>query len=257
MIISASRRTDIPAFYTDEFVDNFKNSKPFIVKNNKIVANKDNTECIVFWTKNPNPIMNRLKEIEVPFYFQFTLNPYDKTIEPNVPSKGKVMIRTMNKLADLIGSNKVIWRYDPIIISNKYSLEYHYKYFEEIMKRVHKSCRSCTFSFVDVYGKVANKLSNIGRAPSIYEQREIAKKFSEIAKVYNVKLQTCAEVIDLEKYGITHGACIDSEIISEITGRQYLYQKDISQRPSCRCIPSVDIGNYYTCKHGCAYCYAC
>lgn len=257
MIVSASRRTDIPAFYADEFVNNFTLSKPFFVGKKEIVTNKENTECIVFWTKNPIRLMPRLHEIKTPYYFQFTLNPYDTTIEPHVPNKSKIMIPTINKLADLIGSNKIVWRYDPIIISDKYTLEYHYTYFEEIMKRVYKSCRSCTFSFVDVYGKVASKLSQIGRAPNTYEQTEIAHIFSEIAKSYNMKLQTCAEIINLEQYGISHGACIDSEIISEITGKHYSYQKDPSQRSACRCIPSVDIGNYYTCKHGCAYCYAC
>lgn len=257
MIISASRRTDIPAFYTDWFVNNVVQSIPFKVKNNNILINDTTTDCIVFWTKNPAPLMNRLSEIKIPYYFQFTLNAYGKDIEPMVPVKSTEMIDTMIRLSDMIGSHKIVWRYDPIMITPKYTVNYHIKYFEELAKRLHNRCRSCTFSFVDMYGKCVPKIQAIGgREPSSEEIDFIAKMFSEIGKVYDMKLQTCAEIINLEQYGITHGACIDANIINEITGKHFSTDKDKSQRLTCHCIPSIDIGNYYTCKHGCVYCYA-
>lgn len=257
MIISASRRTDIPAFYANWFVNHIVNGIPFKVRNNDILVNDTITDCIVFWTKNPEPLMNRLSEINIPFYFQFTLNAYGQDIEPMVPNKSNIMIGTMEKLSDIIGSNKIVWRYDPIMITPKYTIEYHIKYFEELAKRFYDKCRSCTFSFVDMYGKCIPKIQAIGgREPSSEEMDLIAKRFSEIGKAYGITLQTCAELKNFEQYGITHGACIDANIINEITGKQIANEKDTTQRWACHCIPSVDIGQYYTCKHGCVYCYA-
>ena len=258
MIISASRRTDIPAFYADWFIDNVVNNKPFIVRKQEVYVNKDTTDCIVFWTKNPLPLMPHLNKIDIPYYFQFTLNAYGKDIEPNVPNKSKIMINSMKQLSDTIGSNKIVWRYDPIMITPIYTIEYHIQYFEELAKLLHNYCRSCTFSFVDMYGKCIPKIQAIGgREPTKEEEHIIAKAFSEIGKTYHLKLQTCAEITNLDQYNISHGACIDANIINEIAGKHLSMDKDTTQRSACHCIPSIDIGYYYSCKHACVYCYAC
>lgn len=264
MIISASRRTDIPAFYADWFYNRIKDGYVY-VRNpmnihqiSKISLSPDVVDCIVFWTKNPKPMLTRIDELkDYKYYFQFTLNSYAKDIEPNVPSKDKDVINTFLQLSKKIGSERIIWRYDPIFISGKYSLDYHIKYFEKLAQILKGNFNKCVISFVDIYKKnIKNFKENDIREPSIEEIHRIAKSFSEISIKYDFKINTCAEEIDLSMYGIGHGKCIDDKLIEQLCGCKLTINKDKNQRDICGCVDSIDIGMYNTCIHKCKYCYA-
>jgi hypothetical protein len=223
----------------------------------KIKLSPELIDCIVFWTKNPSPILNRLDELEgYNYYFQYTLNSYDKTIEPYVPSK-KSMIQTFTDLSNRIGKEKVIWRYDPILLTNIFTKEYHYKWFEELAKRLSPYTDKCIISFVDLYRKTEKNLKGIELLPlTSSDMEDIAAHFSVISSKYGISIETCSELINLEKYNIVHAKCIDDKLISMILGAKLSIDKDPNQREVCGCVKSIDIGAYNTCKHGCYYCYA-
>ena len=264
MIISVSRRTDIPAFYSDWFYERIK-EKYVLVRNplnihqiSKINLSPDVVDFIVFWTKNPQKMLARINELEdYNYYFQFTLTAYDNDIEENVPSKGKYIISTFKKLSDIIGKERVIWRYDPILLNDKYNVSYHFKNFEKLAKILSDYTEKCTISFLDMYQKTERNLkgNNIEQFDDA-KIRYIAKTLSEIAKSYNLKMDTCSEKIDLQEYGITHAHCIDGELMERISKCPLKLKKDKNQRKECGCMESIDIGAYNTCKNGCKYCYA-
>lgn len=264
MIISASRRTDIPAFYSDWFFNRIKEGY-VLVRNpmnihqvSKIKLSPDVVDCIVFWTKNPKPMLDKLDELkDYRYYFQFTLNSYSNDIEPNVPSKSEEIINTFKQLSDLIGRDRVIWRYDPIILSEKYTVQYHIKYFEKLSQILNGSFNKCVISFVDFYKKNARTLNESKINEPVKEEINlIAKAFSEISKKYDFEINTCTESIDLSSYGINHGKCIDDKLIEQLCGCRISANKDKNQRDICGCIESIDIGLYNTCMHKCKYCYA-
>lgn len=263
MILSVSRRTDIPAFYSDWFFNRIKEG--FVCVRNpmnihqisKIKITPDIIDCIVFWTKNPEKILERITEIRnYNFYFQFTINPYNQSLEMQVPRKGKI-INVFKKLSEEIGGNKVIWRYDPILFTKEIDIEYHIKYFEEIAKRLKGYTNRCVISFIDNYKKTESNLKGTyARGLTDKEIIILTKRIVDIANSYNIEILSCAEKIDLEDLGVRHGKCIDDSIIEQITGYKLDVKKDKNQRQECGCIESIDIGEYNTCSHHCLYCYA-
>lgn len=266
MIISASRRTDIPSHYSDWFFNRIK-EKYVCVRNpinirqvSKINLSAEFVDCIVFWSKNPEPMIDKLHLIKnYKYYFQFTLTSYGTDIEKNIPSKRKKIFDTFKKLSDKIGSKKVIWRYDPIMITDKYTLDYHKKYFEKIAKTLSGYTEKCIISFMDIYSKVKRNMKEIKfydinkDANSIIE---LSKHISEVGKASDIKIETCAEKIELKDFGIGHAKCIDDKLISEIIGYDINAKKDKNQRLPCGCVESFDIGAYNTCLSKCVYCYA-
>lgn len=263
MIISASRRTDIPAFYSDWFFNRLKEGY-LLVRNpmnahqvSRINLNPDVVDCIVFWTKNPQPIMNRLDELKgYNYYFQFTLNSYDKSLEPNVPRK-KFLIKTFIELSERLGKNRVIWRYDPIILTDIFDKEYHCRWFDYLAQNLCDYTNRCVISFLDLYKKTERNLKNINIIPmNKADMEEIADRFSKIASKYNLIIESCSEDIDLDAFNIRHGKCVDDRVISEILGEKIAIDKDPNQRETCGCVKAIDIGAYNTCKHECLYCYA-
>ena len=263
MIISCSRRTDIPAFYSDWFFNRI--CEEFVQVQNPVNANQlrqvslapSDVDCIVFWTKNPAPMLDRLHFLKNYFYyFQFTLTPYDKDIEPNLPPKAEIMDSFL-KLSDKVGKKRVIWRYDPILLSDNITIEYHVDHFEEIAKRLLGYTEKCVISFIDMYRHIQSRMSGLSvRPPDEYEMRLLVEKLARIAENYKMKVETCAEKIDLADLGIAHGKCIDDRLISELSGRNLNIKKDKYQREFCGCVSSIDIGEYNTCRHSCHYCYA-
>ncbi len=264
MIVSASRRTDIPNYYSEWFYNRIKAGFLY-VRNpmnihqvSEIKITPDVVDCIVFWTKNPQPMMGRLDELkEYSYYFQFTLTGYGKDVELNVPDKKTAMIPIFRDLSDRIGRERVIWRYDPIIFSDKYTAQYHLKAFRSIAEALNGYTDKCVVSFVDIYSKNRKKMENL----SSYDLDEgnlriFAKKLSGIASDNHMKIGSCAEKIELDDCGIVHNCCIDKALIEKITGCRLKAGKDKNQRPECGCVESVDVGTYHTCKNGCAYCYA-
>jgi len=263
MIISASRRTDIPAYYT-EWMVNIINERFVYVRNpmnnnqvSKINLDPEVVDCIIFWSKNPKPMLDKLKHFNnYEYYFQFTLNPYDNDIETKLPLK-KELIETLKKLSDKIGPQRVIWRYDPILLNDRYTIEYHITNFEEIACQLKGFTEKVTFSFIDFYKKITKNIkSNNITEITVEEKKVIAENFSDIAKGNNLLIDTCAEDIDLSQYNIGHARCIDDRLIAKIFGKDLSVDKDKNQRPECGCAVSIDIGEYNSCLNDCIYCYA-
>ena len=263
MILSVSRRTDIPAFFSDWFFNRLKEGFVY-VRNpmnihqvSRIALSPEVIDCIVFWSKNPKPMLGRLDELkDYMYYFQFTINAYDRGLEAGVPRKEGI-ISTFKELSEKIGRKRVIWRYDPILLTERMDLNYHVKYFEEIAKRLGGHADTCVISFVDLYKKTEQNLRGTdAREPSKMEMIELANRLNRIAMVYGITIQTCAEEIDLEVAGVKHGKCIDDALIEDLIGERIDVRKDPNQRKECGCVQSIDIGEYNTCAHGCKYCYA-
>lgn len=258
MIISASRRTDIPALYPEWFFNRLKAGEVLVPnpynrkKISRIPLTPDRVDCIAFWTKNPEPIIPYLKAIDemgYRYYFQMTITDYEEDIEAGVPSTSE-SIATFMLLSEMIGKQRMDWRFDPILLNDKYTISYHLEKFEIMCEWLHKSADRCIISFMDAYRNCPYL--------EIEEEdmRALAKGLSQIAKKYDLPLYTCAEKIDLSEYGIEHAACIDKEKIRKLIGYKLDIKKDAVQRKECGCVESVDVGMYDTCTHGCRYCYA-
>jgi len=264
MIISASRRTDIPAFFSHWFFNRIKEGFVY-VRNpmnihqiSKVSLSSDVVDGIVFWTKNPLPMLDKLDELSrYSYYFQFTLNSYQSDVEVNLPNKSDVIIPTFHSLSDLVGPERVIWRYDPIFLNDKYSVNYHIDFFEKIARRLKGYSRKCIISFIDYYRNTVNNVKPLDITHLTEQDKNLlAKNLSTLAYEYGFSMETCAEGIDLAKYGINHARCIDDRLLEEISEYSLEIEKDKSQRLECGCVSSVDVGLYNTCQNGCKYCYA-
>ncbi len=284
MILSVSRRTDIPAFYSDWFFNKLKegsvlvpnpinqksiakiNLKPLKIINiqtdllgKKTIETEGSLEGIVFWTKNPKPMIKNLHLLnEIPYYFLFTLNAYPSNIEGNLPSIEE-RIDTFKQLSKFC---KVIWRYDPILLSKEIDIPWHIKQFNYLCKELSSYTNHCKISFVIESYKGCSKSV---WAPTSTQKTQLLSSFAEIAKGYNIQIEACAESGDWTKFGIAKSKCIDPEILIELLSKKYKEQNIIikrknnkldGQRKQCGCMPAIDIGRYDTCLHQCNYCYA-
>lgn len=264
MILSVSRRTDIPNYYSDWFYNRIKEG--FVCVRNpmnphqvsRITLSPEVVDCIVFWTKNPAPMLERMDELSsYQYYFQYTLTGYGKDVECNLPNKKEVLIPAFQNLAERIGSNRVVWRYDPILFNEVYTPEYHLKAFRQIAEALNGYTDQCVISFVDTYAK--NKASM--KALGTYELSQVellafTRELCRTANANGIRVVSCAEQMDLSECGVEHGSCIDKGRIEEILGCSIEVNRDKNQRPECGCVESIDIGTYNTCKTGCHYCYA-
>lgn len=263
MIISASRRTDIPSYYSKWFFRRL--SEGFVLVRNpmnihqvsRVSLSPSVVDGIVFWTKNPYPMMSRLDLLkDYAYYFQFTLNPYGRNIEQNLPEKKEIM-STFKTLSEKIGREKVIWRYDPILLNDEWTISHHISAFEYMTKELSPYTEKVVISFLDFYQMTErNTVSLSLRKFSADDMDILARELSAIAHSYGLEIETCAEAIDLEKYGIKHSRCVDDRLLSRISGYSLNVGKDKNQRLECGCVSSIDIGEYNTCKNGCLYCYA-
>lgn len=263
MILSVSRRTDIPAFYSEWLYNRIQDGyvctrNPYNHQVSRISLEPDDIDCMVFWTKNPIPMLPRLDELRnYIYYFQFTLTGYGRSIEPAVPDKKRDLIPAFQALAREIGPNRVIWRYDPILFTNVYTPGYHLNAFQQIAEALDGYTEKCVISFVDLYEKVQQNLSGL----SIHTKDKafllsFAEQIQKIAAQHHITVASCAEKIDLSPVGIEHNACIDRRLIESLIGASLSVSKDLGQRPECLCASSIDIGTYNTCCHCCRYCYA-
>lgn len=257
MILNISGRTDIVAFYTPWLINRFKEGyvhvrNPFYPSQVSKI-NFDNVDAIIFCTKNPIPIIEYLPNINKPMVFQVTLTPYHRDIEPNVPNKS-IIIEAIKKISSIIGQDKLYIRYDPILFNEKYDVEYHIRAFKKMCSLLDGYTQKIIISFIDDYKNVRhhnNELKLI--QPTKDDFKKIGINFSEIAKKYNMSVQTCFEEESLIEYGFTNDVCISRKLAFELTGK--INYKLWSAR-NCGCIEMVDIGSYNTCKHYCKYCYA-
>ena len=264
MILSVSRRTDIPNYYSDWFINRIKDG--FLYVRNPMNAHQvsridlspEVVDCIVFWTKNPANMLDKLNFLQdYVYYFQFTLTGYGKDIEPHLPDKKDELIPVFKALSERVGKEKVIWRYDPIMITKRYTTDYHLRAFEEIAGNLADHTERVIISFVDLYAKTRRNTKELDIVElTNKEMMNLAEKMAQIAAKHNLITETCAEKIDLKNVGIQHGACIDRRLIERLLGCRLIVEKDKNQRLECGCFESVEVGNYNTCLNGCKYCYA-
>lgn len=259
MVLMVSGRTDIVAFYSKWFLNRYKEGfidvrNPF---NPKLISriNFEDVDLIMFCTKNPIPIIKYLKEIKKPILFHITLTPYKKDIEPNIPPKG-LIINAIKEISKIIGKDYVTVRYDPILINNKYTVEYHKKAFDNMCKLLDGYVNKIIVSFIDNYKNVRKNI-NVLRYRNFNEEiyKEIGISFSESARKHNMTVQTCFEKRRLTEYGFIEGECLSKEMAYIITGKKYKEQTARKEK-MCKCVQMVDIGVYNSCKHFCKYCYA-
>ena len=263
MIISASRRTDIPAFYSDWFFNRIKERYVLVLNpyNSKMISrislDPAVVDCIVFWSKNPAPMLEKLDKLkEYNYYFQFTLNPYGPEIENHLPIISK-RIDTFKRLSDRIGKEKVIWRYDPVLTNETYTPGFHKEKFAEIAYELKEHTEKCMLGFIDHYQHIRTAVSRFNIQPLLKADiEEMTASFKKTVDTCSILLDTCTVKVDLTHLGIPDGLCIDNQLVERITGYPISVRKDKNQRDICRCAESIDIGTYESCLNGCIYCYA-
>jgi len=272
MIISASRRTDIPAFYTQWFINRAKAGyltvpNPFNRKQISTVSLKpEDVDVIVFWTRNPRPLMpylHILDDLGLRYYFQYTMVGYPEQIDPKSPNL-ETALSTFQELADMIGAQKVIWRYDPILFSNITGPDYHLREYEEIADALADHTQRSVISIVDEYAKNRTQFKKLAEAgieiqnPQSSETwfQDFIRDIVKITSEHDLEIFSCAEDINLTPLGVEPGKCIDDDLIHTLFGINVTSKKDPHQRMPCGCVVSKDIGMYNTCLYGCAYCYA-
>lgn len=260
MILSASRRTDIPNYYSEWFFQRMKEGFVY-VRNpmnyhqvSRVPLTPELVDCIVFWTKNPEPMLGRLGELgDLPYYVQFTLTGCGRDMEPNLPDKKAVLIPVFQRLSQMIGRERVIWRYDPILVSGRYTAEYHLRAFREIARLLEGYTDRVVISFLDSYAKIKTAMNEMGvRELTDGEIRIMASAMARTAAAHGMEIVSCAESIDLSGCGVRHGSCVDRALIERITGMPLQAGPDKNQRGACGCVESIDIGMYHTAGTGAA-----
>lgn len=261
MIINTGMRTDIPAFYSEWFMNRIREGY-VLVRNpyrpdwiTRYELSPDVVDCLAFCTKNPAPMLRYIDELKRFHQYWFvTITPYDKDIEPNVPPKEQVM-QDFAALSEVVGTNCIAWRYDPIFIDNTYTIERHISDFETMCRTLSGYTNVCVISFIDLYEKVMRNFPQV-RTVTSQERIAIGKIFAEIGNRYGITIKACAEGNDLSQYGVDCNGCMTKETFEQAVGCRLDVPKKKSQRAECSCVLGTDIGAYDTCGHLCRYCYA-
>ena len=261
MLFSASRRTDIPTYYS-EWLCNRLEAGNVCVRHDarrvtRYVFSREAVDCLVLWTKNPLPLLDRLALLRGwPCVFQFTLTGYGRDVEPGLPDKLQ-LVEAMKRLSEAFGSERVIWRYDPVFLTDQYSAAFHQKAFSQLARALKGVTVRCIISFLDWYSPMERRFGS--QRPQMIDEGQmqaLAAAFGQTAAENGMRIFTCAETADLSGFGLEHGCCIDRELLEQIGGRSLDLGKDRGQRAACGCAMSIDIGAYDTCPGGCLYCYA-
>ncbi|MCT7994418.1 DUF1848 domain-containing protein [Laspinema olomoucense] len=268
-IISASRRTDIPGFYSKWFLNRIQAGfchwlNPISSKVYRVSLLPEDCLAIAFWTRNPKPLLPHLDFLEQQgyyFYFHFTIIGYPKAIESHNPPI-EVSIETFQKLSRRLSPERVQWRYDPIVLSDVTPASYHLERFDLLTRQLEGYTRRCYFSFVDFYGKTERNLGKVSQThgikfqrPSLEEKSRLLQQLHDIAEPRGIKLYSCCEDA-LLGMGVEKAHCIDMDIIKMLRSDSDLGLKAAPTRQDCGCVEAVDIGAYETCMFGCTYCYA-
>jgi hypothetical protein len=273
LIISASRRTDIPAFYAEWFINRIRGGyctvpNPYNrTQVSRISLLPEDVEVIVFWTRNPRPLFPYLDELDqrgYSYYFQYTLLGYPRQIDVKNPSR-QAAIKSFQALAKRIGPQRVIWRYDPIVLSRLTGLKFHTENYAAIAQALRGYTQRSVVSVMDMYKKFRKRVDQLnqqgvgvidhdGQSSQRYDalMNSIAKSASD----NDMEIVSCAEERDMQPYGIRPGKCIDDAFIEAVFGIEVGHQKDPGQREACGCVVSKDVGMYDSCVFGCQYCYA-
>ena len=264
MIINTGLRTDIPAFFADWFINRIK-AGYVCVRNpynrqqvTEYQLNPDVVDLLVFCSKNPIPLITQLKSEDVlrPFkqFWFVTITPYGREIEPNVPDK-QLVIECFKELSCKLGINSVCWCYDPVLVNEKYTVDFHINAFKKMAQQLSDYTETCVISFIDLYKKVQKNFSSAIEV-SAAEQEIICKEFVKIGKQYNISVKTCGESPSLAEFGVDVSGCMTKEVFEKAAGCRLDIPKMRQNRKECACILTADIGEYNTCSHFCRYCYA-
>lgn len=262
MILNTGSRTDTIQYYTKWLLKRF--DEGFVYSRNPMFQNKvtryelnpEVLDCVIFCSKNYEPILGDITKITDKFntYFHYTITAYGKDIEPNVPTIDK-SIETLIKLSKIVGKQRIAWRYDPILLTEKYTKEIHYETFDYMAGKLSSYVDRCIFSFVEMYKKLQTNMPEIILLTE-NDKTEIAKNIGLIAKKYNIIIQTCATGEDFESYGILHSGCMTTDILGNANRITFKKLKHSGNRKGCQCMENRNIGDYDTCPNGCKYCYA-
>ena len=262
MIINVGARGDIAACYPKWL--NKRIEEGYVLVRNPFCENAvtryelspNKVDCILFCSKNYAPALSFLPKIVKKYgtYFFYTITPYGKDVEPNVPSVNK-SIQTLKDLWGIVGKDRLCWRYDPILLTKKYTRELHLLAFEKMAAEISKYTKRCVFSFVEMYKKTQINMPEI--IPITYSDKIfIGENMGKIAKKYGLTLQICGSDEDFSRFGIEKSGCATLEILGRANGVSFKELKHRGMRKGCRCIESRDIGAYDSCTNGCKYCYA-
>ncbi len=262
MILNTGGRTDTVQYYTDWLLKRFEEG--YVLSRNPLFPNKVNrydltpekVDCVIFCSKNYRPILPRLREItdHFPTYFHYTITAYGKDLEPGVPSIEESM-DTLTELSQLVGKQRVAWRYDPVLLTEYYTIERHFQTFEAMAQKLAPYIDRCIFSFVEMYKKLEVNMPEL--IPLTQQDMDLlVQGLGAIAAKYGITIQTCGTNGDYSRYGIQASGCMTLDILGKANGIVFRNLKHNGLRQGCHCIDSRDIGAYDTCLNGCKYCYA-
>lgn len=261
MILNTGLRTDIPGFFSEWFYNRI--DEGFVYVRNPYAKNQiysyrldpELIDCIIFCTKNPKPMFENLEKIDkFNQYWHITITPYEKEIEPNVPPINDVL-ESFKYLSKKLGKENVTLRYDPIFINEKYTLEKHIESFEYIINSLSGYTTEAIISFIDLYEKTKRNFPQ-AREVTKDERLKIGKEFARIGNENNIRIKTCVEGTELDKFGIDSSGCMTKEVIERAINKNLNIPKQKARNGECYCLLNNDIGEYNTCDHGCLYCYA-
>ena len=261
MILNTGLRTDIPGFFSEWFYNRIEDG--FVYVRNPYAKNQiysyrldpELIDCIIFCTKNPKPMFENLEKIDkFNQYWHITITPYEKEIEPNVPPINDVL-ESFKYLSKKLGKENVTLRYDPIFINEKYTLEKHIESFEYIINSLSGYTTEAIISFIDLYEKTKRNFPQ-AREVTKDERLKIGKEFARIGNENNIRIKTCVEGTELDKFGIDSSGCMTKEVIERAINKNLNIPKQKARNGECYCLLNNDIGEYNTCDHGCLYCYA-
>ncbi len=270
MIISASRRTDIPAFYAEWMVRRLREgyctvANPYNRNQvTRISLKPEDVDAIVFWTRNPRPLMPYLDELDSQgyrYYFQFTILGYPGEIDAHCPP-AMTAVEAFRELAERLGPTRAIWRYDPIVFTGLTPSTFHEENFQRLATALRGHTRRVVVSIVDMYRKIEKRMKTLAGTPAavrpcdVVEIAPLMRRLAELAGKNGMEIVSCAEEVDLRPFGILPGKCVDDQVIAEAFGIKVPGTKDPAQRKACGCVVSRDIGMYESCLFGCQYCYA-
>ncbi|MDR1239339.1 MAG: DUF1848 domain-containing protein [Treponema sp.] len=276
MIVSISRRCDIPRFQFDWFMGRLDAGfveavNPFNARQiRRVGLSPAEAEVLVFWTRDPRPLLARTGELNrrgYRFYVMVTLTGYPALLEPHAPDAAAIS-DAMGELAEQTGPRRVIWRYDPVFLSSLTDAAFHRENFSALARRFRGKIRRVIISLYDEYRGAKRRLEALEQSGGLRvlpaadregrllpQARGLLGDLAKIAGAAGMEIQSCAGAEDLSPLGIAPGACVDGGLIRDLWGIA-AGGKDKNQRPHCRCAAAVDIGRYGDCPAGCLYCYA-
>lgn len=264
-VISASRRTDIPTFYMPWLMNRLAAGavqvpNPYNGQMYTVSLLPEDVHSIVFWSKNFAPFVpfyGELADRGYRFYAQYTITGGPRALEPHVPDWTRG-VATFKQLAAQTSPRHVLWRFDPIVLTNELRPDFYLKRFREIAAALHGATERCTFSFATYYGKVARRLKLAGIAyqePPLAVQQQMVAAMAAIAAEHGLTLYACCQE-HLINGQVKQARCVDGDLLADLFPDRPLVKASKPTREGCGCVVSKDIGSYDTCPHGCLYCYA-